>query len=125
MLICSREILLKAVRDKVWMLEQGYMIRKGKAGAMEPGCLPTEEALIKITCEPGVCDGRKDYVDSLAQFKDLGKEVGRWNAHGFSTVLPNLDIRHGGNFSGGRRGRERRCFELPYWGSMKEIFGGR
>ena len=49
MLICARDIFLRAVREKVWMLEQGYMLRKGMAGAMEPGCIPNEKAFIKIT----------------------------------------------------------------------------
>jgi hypothetical protein len=124
MLICAKDIFLRAVREKVWMLGQGHMIRKGVAGAMEPGCLPDSEAFVKIACEPGVCDDRRDYLDALAQFKDLGKELGRWKAEAFATTLPNLDIRHGGNFSGARRGTRRRCFELPYWGKWKSLSPG-
>lgn len=38
----------------------------------------------------------------------------------FATVKPNLDIRHGGNFTGPKRGK-RRCYELPYWGKWEEV----
>lgn len=50
--------------------------------------------------------------------KDVGKER-QWSAKGFSTVLPNLDIRHGKNFSPGYKvtaGIE----SLPYWGKFQE-----
>jgi len=38
----------------------------------------------------------------------------------WETEIPNLDIRHGNNFSGPRRGY-RRCYELPYWGKLEDI----
>lgn len=123
-LICAKDIFIKAVEEKVWLLQNGYMIRKGQVGACEMGVVPNDEAFIRIfPCEPGVCDNRKEYIDALAQFKDLGKEIGHWKAKAFSTVLPNIDIRHGGNFSGRRRGRQY-CYELPYWGKLSEIFKG-
>lgn len=129
-LICGREVFLRAVEEKIWMLENGWMIRKGMAGACEPGCRPPEEAMVKVPveqmmaalpCEPGVDATKQEYVAALAEFKDLGKELGRWKAEAFRTQLPNLDIRHGGNFSGGRRGQEK-AWELPYWGKWEDVY---
>ena len=130
MLIAGRDIFLKACEEKVWMIEHGWMIKKGVAGACEPGVTPPEEAMIKVPtadmmkaslpCEPGVCDNRAEYIAALNEFKDLGKEIGRWKAEAFRTHLPNLDIRHDRNFSGGRKGKEM-CYELSYWGDGAEL----
>ena len=43
-LICGRDIALKAIEDKVYLLRHGYIIRKGVAGACEPGVLTDKEA---------------------------------------------------------------------------------
>ena len=121
MLIAGREVFLQACREKVWMLEHGWMIKKGVAGACEPGALPSEEQMVQaLPCEPGVCDDRVEYLAALARFKDLGKECGRWEARAFRTGHPMLDIRHQTNFSGGRRGRQG-CRVLPPWGTIDEV----
>jgi len=109
-LICTRKMFIRAVEEKISMLESGFEIRKGQPGA----------------CEPGVCDNRKAFVSAkekwiadkaaLAATKDVGKES-KWTAKAFRTVLPNLDIRHGGNFSGGRKTSEV-ADTLPYWGNF-------
>lgn len=122
-LICGREIFIKAVREKIWMLENGFMIKRGKNCACELGVLTNDEAFMRpILCEPGVCDDRKEYIDTLAQFKDLGKEIGRWKTQSFKTILPNLDIRHGKNFTGKKHGRNL-CYELAPWGKLETILG--
>jgi len=121
MLIVNRALFLRACREKVWMLEHGWMIKKGVAGACEPGALPAEEQMVRaLPCEPGVCDDRVEYLAALARFKDLGKECGRWHAEAFRTVQPNLDVRHRSNFSGRRRGRHP-CRYLPYWGTLEDV----
>lgn len=107
-LICNREIFIKAVKEKINMIETGFEIRKGQPGA----------------CEPGVCDDRKAFIKAKekwewAKFKDVGKED-KWTALGFRTLNPNLDIRHGNNFSGARRANDR-CYSLPYWGEFKKV----
>lgn len=124
-LICARDIFLQAVEEKIWMLEHGWMIAKGVGGACEPGCREPEEAFVRTAyvCEPGVKDDSPGFLMAQAQFKDLGKEVGRWTAKAFRTELPNLDIRHGGNFSGGRRGKDA-TYSLPYWGRFDDAISG-
>lgn len=145
-LICGREVCLKAIQDKVWLLKHGYMIRKGMSGACEPGCRSDKEAfeqaafceadwlmthdikdiktepiqLQAVTQEPGVCDERHQYRGVLQQFKDLGKEVSVWKADTFRTEIPNVDIRHSSNFSRGRKPKNV-VYELPYWGRFSQL----
>lgn len=108
-LIVGRDIALEAAQERVELLENGYTLVKGAAGACEPGCLD-DKAFIKPELNP--------------IYKDLGKDPTKWKAERFSTQLSNLDIRHGDNFSGGRRGTNR-CYTLPYWGTLKDIMGGK
>jgi hypothetical protein len=106
MMIANTELTNKAVEDKVIILNSGAQIQKGQPGA----------------CELGVCDNRKAYVDYmayLASIKDLGKDIGSYRAEGFRTKLPNIDIRHGKNFTGNRRASVK-CETLPYWGRFRE-----
>jgi hypothetical protein len=145
-LICGRDVCIKAIQDKVWLLKHGYMIRKGMSGACEFGVREDRECfeqaafceadwlkthdikdiktepiqLQTVTQEPGICDERKEYRGVLEQFKDLGKEVGVWKAETFRTEIPNLDIRHTSNFSKGRKPKTV-VRELPYWGDFNEL----
>jgi len=145
-LICGRDICLKAINDKVWLLKHGYMIRKGMTGACEFGVRSDKECfqeaafceadwlkthdikdikteppqLQAVTQEMGVCDERKEYQGVLSQFKDLGKEIDVWKADTFRTEIANLDIRHSTNFSRGRRPKTV-VTELPYWGGFNEL----
>jgi hypothetical protein len=142
-LICGRDICLKAIQDKVYLLKHGYMIRKGIPESCEFGCISDKEAFVQaafceadwlkthdikdikteppqlqaVTQEPGVCDERDVYRSVIGQFKDLGKEIALWKAETFRTELPNLDIRHATNFSKSRR-PENVVYELPYWGNF-------
>jgi hypothetical protein len=146
MMIVGRDTFLRAIEEKVWMLENGWMIRRGRAGMCEPGVRPREDSMIRVSVdhmmkpyppdereetmvqslsvEPGILDHKRMYLEALNEFKDLGKEVGRWRARAFATVLPNLDIQTGQNFSGNKRPKHRRTFELPYWGKFEEVMNG-
>lgn len=99
-----RDNMIDCLKEKIFMLESGAPLRKGQTGA----------------CEPGVCDNRVAFMAELARIKDLGKEGKQWKAERFKTRLSNLDIRHGDNFSGQRRGKKR-CYWLPYWGDFKKV----
>jgi hypothetical protein len=99
-LIAGRDIMLKAVNERIELLENGYKFLKGAPGA----------------CEPGVLDDKA----FVAPEKDLGKNIMKWKSERFSTVLANLDIRHQNNFSGGRIAKDK-SYELPYWGKFTEI----
>ncbi len=108
MMIANTVLTLKATMEKVDILKSGIIIRKGQLGA----------------CEYGVCDNRKAYLNYKASQKDLGKDIALYKACAFRTEIPCLDVRHGRNFSGNRRARNR-CYEIPYWGKWKEITNGR
>jgi len=113
MLICNRELFVEAIHEKILMLEAGATLRKGQPGA----------------CEPGVCDNRTAFVYEKAELyknppKDLGKHSKKYTAARFRTEMPNIDIRHGNNFSGGRgRGVRRKSYSIPYWGSFHAVMG--
>ncbi len=66
----------------------------------------------------------------IVQHKELGmlwKRIKRYittyNAEEWKSVSPNLDIRHGQNFTGQRRGR-RRTWDLPPWGNFETVMNG-
>jgi SAM-dependent methyltransferase len=103
-LICNRRLFIAAVEERLVILKQGAQIRKGLPGA----------------CEPGVCSNRDAFVGITG--KDLGKVPGNYKAKAFTTKIPNLDIRHGQNFSGGRIAKKK-CYSLPYWGSFHSVMG--
>jgi len=139
MLICERELFIRAVEEKILMLETGFEIAKGVTGACEPGVCDNRQAFVTakenwirkngrvISGEPGVNDSDikevmakwdQEHGSVDAALKDVGKEE-KWTAGAFKTELPNLDIRHGGNFSGGRKQRQV-AQSLPYWGNFKD-----
>lgn len=71
----------------------------------------------------------QDYVqDQLSRCLDgkemLGDRARGYKSEVFETELPNLDIRHGTNWSGWRRAHNR-CWELPYWGKFADVMEGR
>ena len=61
-------------------------------------------------------------IDVLKSFLDEVLELEHFQT--FRTENPNIDIRHGGNFTGPRRGRKRR-YELPYWGKLEDHINGK
>lgn len=113
-LICTKEMFIAAVGEKIKMLESGFEIAKGVPGACEPGVLPGSKAFRALYKEA--------YTAWWNSMKDVGKEP-QWTARSFSTILTNLDIRHGKNFSPGYRVTAN-IDSLPYWGSLKEYLYG-
>jgi len=125
MMIANTELTRVSAIDKVKMIAAGGMIRKGQPGACEFGVCTPEEAFVNgvEVCEFGVCDHRVEYLRYLASLKDFGKDIGLRRAIAFRTEIPNIDIRHGNNFSGTRHGRDK-CYSIPYWGEWKTVIGG-
>jgi hypothetical protein len=96
-LICSRDLYLRAVSEKLSFLANGDTI---------------------AACEPGV----KEYRQAMLR-DDVGKAA-PWQASHFHTVAPTLDIRHSTNFSGPRLNSRRatgHTYDLPPWGKFAEI----
>jgi hypothetical protein len=75
--------------------------------------------------EPGAVN--YDHTIKLAKNKDVQHMKERLAAYIFNfqgrewrTKIPTIDIRHGDNFSGPRRGKNR-CFSLEPWGTIKDV----
>ena len=112
-LICAREQLIEATQRKIALLGDPAWQAKHPTRAIG---------------EPGSADYAKGRaaVQGLsmrhlwAQMKDY---LTRYGAQDFRTWIPNLDLRHGANFTGQRRGK-RRSFLLEPWGRLDEVLRG-
>lgn len=61
--------------------------------------------------------------NTLHLWEDIKAYITIYNARDWKSRLPNLDIRHGDNFTVQRRGY-RRCWSLPYWGTFASVMNG-
>jgi hypothetical protein len=79
--------------------------------------------------EPGTC--RLERTVRIAKARHASKDLinrvtsycEKYTMRPFSTKIPTLDIRHGGNFTGHWRGR-RRTWDLPPWGKFEDVMKG-
>ena len=75
--------------------------------------------------EPGTASIRKTLAiashRNVRHIKSAVKDyIVGYKARDFRTIVPNVDIRHGENFTGQRRGKKRR-FSLEPWGTISDI----
>jgi len=77
--------------------------------------------------EPGTCD--PDKAMKLTRFanmrqtrKDIKNYMTEYQAREWRSAIPNIDIRHGANFTGPRRGKLR-TYSLDPWGTIYEVLG--
>ena len=104
-MICNRELLEKAILEKLRQTETGY----------------PSEGRAKYKCEPGVCDHRPEFIEAKKEWcEKLGLTYERFKSEFFETKISNIDIRHNNNFSspGSFPRSEQFTFELPYWGKF-------
>ena len=111
-LICHRSLLESATRDVMRLLDMGLRVEQGLRWHGEPGVV--SEVFRKAYLNAS--SGRPIQLQ-----KDLEHYVEGYASKFFRTSTPNLDIRHGGNWSGPRRGKMRR-YELPYWGRFAALW---
>ena len=104
MMITSTDLLHEAVEEKLAFLKLGAKIKKGKVGA----------------CEFGVAGNENSYDNYDETLVKYGKELKSYRSEKFSTSLCNLDVRHGCNFTGPRRGIDR-TYIHPQWGKFEYI----
>jgi len=106
-LVCSRALLEECIAGRVRLLEGG--VDAAAFGKGEPGVVPpkTLEKIRKYA--------RLEYAVWLRDY--LEEYLTHYEHRTFKTRLPNLDIRHGSNFTGPKRGSKRR-YALPYWGTF-------
>jgi len=106
-LICNRQILIKAIEEKLLQTETGY----------------PSEGRAKYKCEPGVCDHRIEFIEEKKKWCNNYKiQYEQFRAEIFKTEIPNIDIRHKSNFSipGSYKKSNKFTFTLPYWGKFNE-----
>lgn len=97
---------IEIASDPAWKLQYPVNHRIG-----EPGSANFEKTL-RIASYKNV----RHLRDKMKQY------LTAYGAGDFTTKIPNLDIRHEGNFTGPRRGRKR-FFKLEPWGRLKDVLG--
>ena len=110
-LIAGRESMLEATNQKIEILSDpkvqvGWPVRT-RLG--EPGTTEANHAY-RVFKSKGL----------LNKWLKVKKYITKHNAKEFGTQIPNIDVRHGGNLTGARRGKHRR-FALEPWGTMEDI----
>lgn len=109
-LICSVEPFREAVKMAMTICEDPLWNEvRHNMGIGEPGAVDYEKAmrLTRGSVKEKLRERVKDYI------------IG-FNARDFKTKLPNIDIRHGNNFTGPRRGRQKTLTLAP-WGTIQSI----
>lgn len=115
-LICDKRLLIAAITERLNILSTGGTMDRNFLGYGEPGVI-SERALAMV----------RQYADSGQPVRlepYLKDYLTRYEHKVFTTVNPNLDIRHGSNFSGPKRGKKR-TYSLPYWGKFADVMKER
>lgn len=110
-LIAPRDLLMRSIEERLHLIESGIRAM-GKLG--EPGAFVPEAVRLARKATNGSADYLKKYFEN---------HISTFGSDRFKTKTPNLDIRHGTNFSGPRRGKKRR-YELPPWGRFEDVLNG-
>jgi hypothetical protein len=110
--VCGADVLREAVDEKIAILSDPSVIEKWPVHSRigEPGTNHLHRSR-RVFQRP----------DLLPAWRMIKAYITRYNARKFQTRIPNIDIRHGKNFTGARRGK-RRCWSLAPWGSVEDIF---
>lgn len=111
-LVCHKNLLKHSTEEVMELLNMGLKVAKGMKWYGEPGLISdTYKAFVHAE------SGRPTQIQRY-----LKNYIEKYNSESFSTVNPNLDIRHSTNFTGPKRGKKR-CYELPYWGKFSDVIG--
>lgn len=111
MLVCAKDLLKDAIKEIVNLLEMGLKIERGIRWYGEPGVV--DDKLRKAFVEAN--SGRSTQLQRY-----LKEYVTKYDHRTFNTEYSSLDIRHGTNFTGAKRGKHR-CYTLPYWGRFEDV----
>lgn len=111
-LISPVSLLRQSTEEVMRLLDMGLKVERGLHWYGEPG--QTSEQFRKAFVEAS--SGRPTQLQ--AYLKDY---VTKYKTEYFRTEIPNLDIRHGNNFTGPKRGNDRR-YDMLYWGKFSDLF---
>lgn len=113
-LICSAKLFREATEEVMNLLEMGLRVERGLHWYGEPGVVSEQFRLAFVEASSGRPTQLQRYL------KDY---VTKYESEFFATRNPNLDIRHGSNFTGPKRGKMR-TYDLPFWGRFENLFQG-
>lgn len=111
-LVCNRELLIDSIKERLKLLEGADRLTKEMLGIGEFGV--TTQRMIR-KAEKAAKSGRPIQLQRY-----IKNYLEKNTSDTFTTINPNLDIRHDKNFTGAKRGKSR-CYELPYWGDFNKI----
>jgi len=111
-LVCNRELLIKSIKERLALLDGATRLTREMVGIGEFGV--TNERMVRKAQE-AARSGKPIQIQRY--IKDY---LEKYTSDTFKTINPNLDIRHGSNFTGPKRGKNR-TYDLPYWGKFKDI----
>lgn len=112
-LICNKELLKSTIKARLDYLDIDKFLARNIIFAGEPG-------LSKLRMNRKIADRIARSGKSAYLHKYFDDYLNQEKYEVFRTKIPNLDIRHGANFTGPKRGRNRK-YLLPYWGEFKKI----
>lgn len=113
-LVCSARLLRQSVEEIMRLLDMGLRVSKGQRWFGEPGIIDGRVKRAAIEAASGRPTQLQRYL------KDY---VTKYDHQTFASEFPSLDIRHGSNYTGPKRGKMRR-YELPPWGRFAEVMHG-
>lgn len=110
-LVCGREVLIESIEERIKLIDSGLRIMR-RLG--EPGAFP--EAIVR---------GAQLAVNGSHEWlrPHLDDHLKKFRCRTFRTHDPNVDVRHDNNFTGARRGKNRR-WTLEPWGTWDEVTHG-
>ena len=108
-MVSNRELYIKALRGRIDAIRKDKSFAKKIDHINEPG-----KSKIKSLYERAT-SGRPSYLRPL--LPDF-MEIEQYNT--FNDVIPQLDVRHGGNFTGPRNG-SKLWSDVPYWGKFEDF----
>jgi hypothetical protein len=107
-MICERSLLIEATKDKLQIVgSKGWKTRYPMRPVGEPGVADYLKTMHRVRRIPEIQEEMISYLTKYA-------------SKSFTTKTPNIDIRHGKNLTGMRRGRSR-TLSLPPWGTKEDI----
>lgn len=113
-LICATEALRASTTEIMNLIEMGMKLEPGLRWHGEPGTVDFEE--FKLYQAAVLAKSGRP----VHWHKPLQDYLSKYRSKFFRTTNPNLDIRHGTNFTGPKRGKHR-CYTLPYWGRFEDV----
>jgi hypothetical protein len=108
-MLCSADLMREYFGERVFLVKNGINLLK-KDGLLNPDETQVFDKLKQLKSNNECMDLIKILDIHEKKFK-LGR---------FDNKLPNIDIRHKGNYTGGRMAGNK-CLKLPYWGSIEDI----